>query len=91
MSTRLHTPLCDLLGIRAPILLAGMAQGPSTPELVAAVTRAGGSYTRAGAVTATVVFTQGVASPLFGRLGDRLSRRRGAPSARGADGCSQPP
>jgi len=42
MSTRLHTPLCDLLGIRLPILLAGMAQGPGTPELVAAVTRAGG-------------------------------------------------
>jgi nitronate monooxygenase len=42
MSTGLHTPLCDLLGIRLPILLAGMAQGPGTPELVAAVTRAGG-------------------------------------------------
>ncbi len=42
MSTRLHTPLCDLLGIRVPILLAGMAGGPNTPELVAAVTRAGG-------------------------------------------------
>ena len=42
MSGRLHTPLCDLLGIRVPILLAGMADGPGTPELVAAVTRAGG-------------------------------------------------
>jgi nitronate monooxygenase len=39
---RLHTPLCDLLGIRVPILLAPMANGPGTPELVAAVTRAGG-------------------------------------------------
>lgn len=38
----LHTPLCDLLGIRTPILLAGMAAGPCTPELVAAVSRAGG-------------------------------------------------
>jgi nitronate monooxygenase len=38
----LHTPLCDLLGIRHPILLAGMAGGPTTPELVAAVSRAGG-------------------------------------------------
>jgi len=37
-----HTPLCDLLGIRHPILLAGMAGGPTTPELVAGVTRAGG-------------------------------------------------
>jgi len=38
----LHTPLCDLLGIRHPVLLAGMAGGPTTPELVAAVSRAGG-------------------------------------------------
>jgi nitronate monooxygenase len=38
----LHTPLCDVLGIRLPILLAAMANGPGTPELVAAVTRAGG-------------------------------------------------
>ena len=39
----LRTPLCDLLGIRLPILLAPMAGGPATPELVAAVTRAGGA------------------------------------------------
>jgi nitronate monooxygenase len=39
---KLHTPLCDLLGIRVPILLAGMANGPGTAELAAAVTRAGG-------------------------------------------------
>jgi nitronate monooxygenase len=38
----LHTPLCDMLGIRIPILLAGMAAGPCTPELVAAVSCAGG-------------------------------------------------
>ena len=38
----LHTPLCDLLGIRHPLVLAPMAGGPGTPELVAAVTRAGG-------------------------------------------------
>ncbi|MFN8109553.1 MAG: nitronate monooxygenase [Thermoleophilia bacterium] len=38
----LHTPLCDLLGIRHPILLAGMAGGPNTPALVGAVSRAGG-------------------------------------------------
>jgi nitronate monooxygenase len=38
----LRTRLCELLGIRWPVLLAGMAGGPSTPELVAAVTRAGG-------------------------------------------------
>jgi nitronate monooxygenase len=38
----LHTPLCDLLGIRVAIVLAPMANGPSTPELAAAVSRAGG-------------------------------------------------
>jgi nitronate monooxygenase len=37
----LHTPLCDLLGIRYPIVQAPMA-GPTTPELVAAVSGAGG-------------------------------------------------
>jgi nitronate monooxygenase len=42
MPSGLHTPLCDLLGIRVPVLLAPMAQGPGTPELAAAVTRAGG-------------------------------------------------
>ncbi|HET7034109.1 MAG TPA: nitronate monooxygenase [Thermomicrobiaceae bacterium] len=39
---RLHTPLCDLLGIRYPIIQAPMAGGPTTPELVAAVSNAGG-------------------------------------------------
>ena len=38
---RLHTPVCDLLGIEVPILQAGMA-GCTTPELVAAVSNAGG-------------------------------------------------
>jgi nitronate monooxygenase len=38
----LRTPLCDALGIRVPVLLAPMAGGFTTPELVAAVTRAGG-------------------------------------------------
>jgi nitronate monooxygenase len=38
----LDTPLCGLLGIRTPILLAGMAAGPCTPELVAAVSNGGG-------------------------------------------------
>ena len=39
---RLHTALCDLLGIRHPVVLAGMAGGATTPELVAAVSRGGG-------------------------------------------------
>jgi len=37
----LHTPICDLFGIRYPILLAGMG-GVSMHELVAAVSNAGG-------------------------------------------------
>ncbi len=37
----LHSPLCDLLGIEVPIVLAGMG-GASTPELTAAVSNAGG-------------------------------------------------
>lgn len=36
----LHTPLCDRLGIRLPIIQAPMATA-STPELVAAVSKAG--------------------------------------------------
>jgi enoyl-[acyl-carrier protein] reductase II len=37
----LHTPLCDLLGVTHPIMLAGMG-GVSYAELVAAVSNAGG-------------------------------------------------
>jgi nitronate monooxygenase len=40
--TPLHTELCDLLNIQYPIIQAGMAGGPTTPELVAAVSNAGG-------------------------------------------------
>ena len=42
MSARWATPLCARLRIRYPIILAGMAGGPTTPELVAAVSEAGG-------------------------------------------------
>jgi nitronate monooxygenase len=42
MPPSLTTPLCDRLGIRHPVILAGMAGGPTTPELVAAVSEAGG-------------------------------------------------
>jgi nitronate monooxygenase len=38
---QLHTPLCDRLGISLPIIQAPMAGGPTTPELVAAVSEAG--------------------------------------------------
>jgi enoyl-[acyl-carrier protein] reductase II len=39
--TALHTPTCDLLGIDVPVLQAGMSTYTS-PELVAAVSNAGG-------------------------------------------------
>src|SRR4051812_33477480 len=38
---RLRTPLCDLLGIEYPIILAGMG-GAAGPRLAAAVSNAGG-------------------------------------------------
>ncbi|MFN8533162.1 MAG: nitronate monooxygenase [Dehalococcoidia bacterium] len=45
-ATRLHTTLCERLGIRHPILLAGMGSTshgiPTPPGLVAAVSEAGG-------------------------------------------------
>ena len=37
----LKTPLCELLGIELPIIQAPMAGGPTTPDLVAAVSQAG--------------------------------------------------
>src|ERR1051325_10541606 len=37
----LHTKLCDMLGVKHPIMLAGMG-GVSYAELVAAVSNAGG-------------------------------------------------
>ena len=49
MASRLHTPLCELLGIEYPIVLAGMAAGglgqvtaPTPIKLVAEVSKAGG-------------------------------------------------
>jgi nitronate monooxygenase len=47
-SPTLHTPLCDLVAIRYPIIQAPMAGGFTTPELVAAVTNAGGLGMLAG-------------------------------------------
>ncbi len=47
--TFVSTTLCDLLGIRYPIIQAPMAGGWTTPELVAAVSNAGGFGVLAGA------------------------------------------
>ncbi|HTE13470.1 MAG TPA: DUF561 domain-containing protein [Burkholderiales bacterium] len=38
---KLHTPLCDLIGARLPIIQAPMAGGTTTPALVAAASNAG--------------------------------------------------
>ncbi len=38
---KLHTPLCDVLGTRLPIIQAPMAGGVTTPALVAAAAKAG--------------------------------------------------
>ncbi|MGG3282172.1 NAD(P)H-dependent flavin oxidoreductase [Paenibacillus solani] len=42
MDIQLQTDVCHLFGIRYPLILAGMAGGPTTVELVAAVSDAGG-------------------------------------------------
>ncbi len=42
VSSTLRTRLCDLLGLRYPIVQAGMGAGLPTPDLVAAVSNAGG-------------------------------------------------
>jgi nitronate monooxygenase len=44
----LSTPLCDLLGVRYPLIQAPMAGGWTTPELVSAVSEAGGFGCLAG-------------------------------------------
>lgn len=48
-SSRLHTPLCDLLGCRYPLVQTPMAGGWTPPELVSAVCEAGGFGVLAGA------------------------------------------
>jgi len=52
----LHTPFCDLVGIEYPIIQAPMAGGPTTPELVAAVSAAGalGSFGHAYTAAETI-------------------------------------
>src|SRR5260370_5220917 len=49
----LHTPLGDLLGMPSPIIQAPRAGGPTTPELVAAVSAAGALGSFGHAYTAT--------------------------------------
>ena len=79
MTDPLSTPLCDLLGIRHAILLAGMAGGPNTPELVGAVSRAGGLGVLG--VTTTTVEATVTATRRRHRPGGRRAGRRQRPDA----------
>src|SRR3954470_11158493 len=54
---------------RLPIAMTSIA-------VVLAVTNEHQSYATAGVVVAAVVFAQGVSQPVYGRLADRLGRRR---------------
>ena len=58
----LQTELTRLLGIRLPIVQAPMAGGPTTPELVAAASGAGGLGIFAGAALSLDVLEQAVAA-----------------------------
>ena len=58
----LQTGLTKLLRVQHPILLAPMAGGPTTPELVVAVSEAGGFGTLAGAALALNDLEQAIAA-----------------------------
>jgi NAD(P)H-dependent flavin oxidoreductase YrpB (nitropropane dioxygenase family) len=68
----LRTRLCDLLGIRYPIVQALMAGGWTTPELVSEVSNAGGLGVLAGARVAP--------ERLREEIRERSRRGRTAPS-----------
>ena len=63
----LHTKLCDLLGVKHPIMLAGMG-GVFYVELVAAVSNAGGSAAYLVTEDPDAVFDRAV-GPTGGRRG----------------------
>jgi MFS family permease len=72
--TLLRTPsvgwlLTSSIVARLPISMTALA-------VVLAVTNDGGSYARAGTISAAVIFAEGLTQPLFGRAADRLGRRR---------------
>jgi NAD(P)H-dependent flavin oxidoreductase YrpB (nitropropane dioxygenase family) len=60
--SRLHTPFCDLLGIEYPILCAGMG-GVAGPDLVAAVSNAGGLGVLGASVTPERIAEGGATRP----------------------------
>ncbi|WP_245739781.1 NAD(P)H-dependent flavin oxidoreductase [Thermoflavimicrobium dichotomicum] len=62
MKLQLHTPLCNLLGITYPIIQAGMAGGPTTVQMVASVSEAGGLGTLGAAYMAPEEIRQAIRS-----------------------------
>jgi len=57
---KIETEICRLFDIRYPIVLAGMAGGPSTAALVAAVSRAGGLGTLGAAYLTAPVLREAI-------------------------------
>jgi nitronate monooxygenase len=60
LQSRLKTEICSLLGIDVPIILAGMAGGPTTESLVAEVSNAGGLGTLGAAYLSPEVIKETV-------------------------------
>ncbi|MFE9273961.1 NAD(P)H-dependent flavin oxidoreductase [Paenibacillus glucanolyticus] len=60
MNMQLYTELCQRFGIRYPVFLAGMAGGPSTADLVAAVSDAGGLGTLGAAYMEPAAIRQSI-------------------------------
>ncbi|MGB5098627.1 MAG: DUF6306 domain-containing protein [Porticoccaceae bacterium] len=85
MTTPLHSPVCDLLGCRYPLVLAGMG-GVARAELVGAVTQAGGfgflGMVRepVGVLTRTIRRLQGIPSPNTGVFYDKAMAITGIPA-----------
>jgi NAD(P)H-dependent flavin oxidoreductase YrpB (nitropropane dioxygenase family) len=89
LSGGLRTPLCDLLGIDVPVVLAPMG-GAVTPRLAGAVSNAGGlgmlplSWASPAEVTTLVEETRGLTGRPFGvnlRVGDQQARLAAALAA----------
>jgi MFS family permease len=71
--TLLRTP--SVAWLMSSSLVARLPMSMTNIAVVIAVTHGGGSYARAGEVTAAVVFSEGVTQPLYGRVADRIGRR----------------
>src|SRR5256885_4799260 len=61
--------LASSIVARLPISMTAIA-------VVLAVTQAGGSYAKAGLVSAAIIFAEGLTQPFYGRAADRLRPRR---------------